>query len=556
MAFLGISLTLYQYLVSIMHFSLPASANGVTNFIGAAFILALLGGYISDTWLNRFWTIVLSEIIEFVGYILILLSAAVSTLQPPPCSTSSSSCKEANASQKAVLFLGLYLIALGAGGVKSNLPTLGAEQFDKHERAGELAVSRYFNWYMFSISVGAFIAVTLVMYVTDNVSQKWGYSIVVAAMFLSAVFISSGFGLYRKQKHTASPLIQMGQVLVVAFRNRKLDLDLSENFYDVQSKDSEGKPYQIHRSEQFRCLDNAARLASGSSEAVAGERPSPWRICTVTQVEEVKVFIRLLPIFASTIIMNCAVAQMQTFFIAQGSTMDREVGAHFEIPAGSISFFPLLVQIVSLPLYDRFFVPLARRFTANPHGITHLQRSGVGLVFSTLSMMIAALVELKRIAVARDNSLLDNPSARIPIKIYWLIPQYLIFGLADTFTLVGLMEFFYSESPQIMRSMSTSLIYVSLALGNFLSSVLVSVINKTTRRGANHTGWLPDNINRSKLSNFYWLIAAINFLNFLCYLYWACWYKYSVEESQPISDQIEEAYNEEQDLTVRLQNRS
>jgi peptide/histidine transporter 3/4 len=50
--------------------------------------------------------------------------------------------------------------------------------------------------------------------------------------------------------------------------------------------------------------------------------PEPWKVCAVTQIEEVKILTRMLPIIASTIIMNTCMAQLQTFSVHQGYFMD------------------------------------------------------------------------------------------------------------------------------------------------------------------------------------------------------------------------------------------
>ena len=45
--------------------------------------------------------------------------------------------------------------------------------------------------------------------------------------------------------------------------------------------------------------------------------PEPWKVCTVTQVEEIKILKRMLPIIASTIITITCMAQLQTFSVHQ-----------------------------------------------------------------------------------------------------------------------------------------------------------------------------------------------------------------------------------------------
>lgn len=254
--------------------------------------------------------------------------------------------------------------------------------------------------------------------------------------------------------------------------------------------------------------------------------PSKWELCTVTQVEETKAIAKLMPIWAGTIIMNVVLAQLQTFTIEQGATMNRKVGS-FKFPAASIPFFPLIIMAILVPLYDRIFVPYARRFTGLDRGITFLQRIGIGLVLSVLSMIIAAIVEVKRIDKAKAHGLLDDPTATIPMSIFWLVPQYFTFGIADMFTYIGVLEFFYDQAPDSMRSTSTGLSFTTISLGYFISTAVVNIVNKATSSNS-RPGWLSDSIpfNRKKLNLFYWLMAVMSFVNVVYFLIVAHFYKY------------------------------
>ncbi|KAJ7564881.1 hypothetical protein O6H91_02G038000 [Diphasiastrum complanatum] len=540
LAFLEIVVNLFHYLLTSMHLPITISANGVTNFKGSALLLTLLGGYISDTWLGKFETIIISVMIYLLGCVLILLSASVTSLRPPPCLTLSSSCKEANTSQKCLLFLGLYLIALGGGGVKSNLPPMGAAQFqDETESAGGTdQLSKFFNWFGFSIAVGYFISVTIGVYIIDNVSRSWGFAIPAAAMLLSLLFISAGYNFYKKgaRPSASGPVTQIAQVLVAACRNRNLPRGNNgeDYLYEVHNKADQ---YHLCHSDKFLFLDKAARMTTYPG---CGEAVNPWKLRTVTQVEEVKVVLSFLPIFVSTIMMSCALAQLSTFYIGQSRTLDRRISEHFEIPAASLTLFPIAGQMITILFYNQLVTPIARKFTKNKQGITHLRRVGLGLLLSIFSTITAAFVEEKRIKIAKQHFLLDNPTARIPLKLYWIVPQYLIFGTAEALAVVGMLEFFYSEAPPSMRTIATSLTFVSQALGNFLSSALVSAVQKATKgRSSPDLGWLPNNLNRSKLANFYWLLTALGSISFLNYVFWAWRYKSRVAAEETHSKQLD-----------------
>lgn len=230
--------------------------------------------------------------------------------------------------------------------------------------------------------------------------------------------------------------------------------------------------------------------------------------------------IRMLPIIASTITMNTCLAQLQTFSVLQGYFMEPHL-ATLKLPTPSVPVIPLLFMAILLPLYEFFFIPFARKITGHPNGITQLQRVGMGLFLSVISMGIAGVVEVKR----RDQAL-KNPFK--PISLFWLSFQYGIFGIADMFAMVGLMEFFYKEAPSGMRSLATSFALLSLSFGYFLSTAVVNIVNAVTEKvTADKQGWLqaPD-LNQNKLDYFYWFLAILSALNFANYVFWASWYKY------------------------------
>lgn len=115
----------------------------------------------------------------------------------------------------------------------------------------------------------------------------------------------------------------------------------------------------------------------------------------------------------------------------------------------------------------------------------------------------------------------------LPMSVFWLAPQYGVFGIADMFTYIGLLEFFYSQAPPPLKSMSSAFLWASMSLGYYFSTIIVKAVNAATKKYTLSGGWLNgNNINRNHLDLFFWLLAVLSFINFLNYLYWASWYKY------------------------------
>jgi dipeptide/tripeptide permease len=112
-------------------------------------------------------------------------------------------------------------------------------------------------------------------------------------------------------------------------------------------------------------LDKAAIVAEGDYEKNGGGAPNPWKLCSVKRVEEVKMMIRLLPIWATTIIFWTTYAQMITFSVEQASTMERSIG-NFQIPAGSLTVFFVAAIMITLAIYDRLIMPPWKALTGKP----------------------------------------------------------------------------------------------------------------------------------------------------------------------------------------------
>ena len=242
---------------------------------------------------------------------------------------------------------------------------------------------------------------------------------------------------------------------------------------------------------------------------------SSWKLCTVTQVEELKTLVRMFPIWATSIVFSAVYAQIATMFVEQGMTLDTTIGS-FIIPPASLSTFDVISVILWVPLYDIVIVQMAKRFTGQEKGFTELQRIGIGLFISILAMVAAALVEMKRLEIAKAG--LDQMS------ILWQVPQYFLVGAAEVFAYIGQLEFFYNQSPDGMRSLCSALALITIALGNYLSSFILTVVTYlTTQEGK--TGWIPDDLNQGHLDYFFWLLAGLSSLNLLLYVYCTMKYK-------------------------------
>ncbi|KAH7690618.1 Peptide-transporting ATPase protein, partial [Dioscorea alata] len=510
MAFYAIAVNMVAYLVREMHQSLPDAATHVNDWVGAAFVLTILGAFLADAYLGRFLTIVIFTLIYSLGMIMLTLSAAISNLRPPPCTEKQ--CPQATTKQTTFLYMSLALIALGTGGIKPCVSSFGADQFDEADEKEAQKKYSFFNWFFFAINMGVLMGITLMVYVEVKKGWVWGFGVPTASTVMSVVVLVAGAPVYRYQKATGSALSRFVQVVVVAWRNhwKGVRVVRVEELYEVKTRESVivGARKLGHTS-QYSFLDKAAVITDLDDP----QNTSKWRLCTVTQVEELKSFVRVLPIWASTIALSISFAQLSTFFITQSTTMDRKLGNHFVIPPGSVPVFAALNGLLLVPLYESIVVPILRRITGHRRGITSLQRIGVGLFISIFAMASAAIIESKR----------QHNKDSLNMTVFWLLPQFFLMGSAEVFTYVGQLEFFYDEATDGTRSLSSAMFLSEIGIGSWLSTALVKIIERVT--GGVEKGWLRNSLNESRLDKFYWVLCAINAVNFVVYVFVAMVYR-------------------------------
>ncbi|KAG7991747.1 hypothetical protein I3843_02G093500 [Carya illinoinensis] len=541
MAYYGISSNLVIYLTTKLHQGTVKSSNNVTNWVGTIWITPILGAYVADAHLGRYWTFVVSSVIYISGMLILTLAVSLPSLKPPRCLESDvENCRKASTLQLAVFYGALYTLAVGTGGTKPNISTIGADQFDEFDQKEKAHKLSFFNWWMFSIFFGTLFANTVLVYIQDNVGWTLGYGLPTLGLAISIIIFLSGTPFYRHKVPSGSPFTRMARVIVAALRKWKVHIPNDpKELYELELEEyaKKGK-FRIDSTPTLRFLTKAS-VKIGST--------SPWMLCSVTQVEETKQMIRMIPILIATFIPSTMIAQIHTLFIKQGTTLDRAIGS-FKIPPASLTGFVTISMLVSVVLYDRYFVRLMQRWTKNPRGVTLLQRMGIGLVIHIIIMVIASVTEKYRLSVAKDHGLVEN-KGQVPLTIFILLPQFLLMGIADAFLEVAKLEFFYDQAPESMKSLGTSYAMTTLGVGNFLSSFLLSTVANITKAHGHH-GWILNNLNASHLDYYYAFFVILNFLNFIFFLIVIKFYVYKVE----ISDSIKVLTKELQGRKVRVSN--
>lgn len=118
--------------------------------------------------------------------------------------------------------LGLFLIALGSGGIKPCVSAFGGEQFKMPQQAAQLAV--FFSLFYFSVNAGSLISTTVTPFLREDVSCfgvddcfPLAFGVPAALMFISILIFVGGKALYKILPHQGNMLVKVFQCIVVSF---------------------------------------------------------------------------------------------------------------------------------------------------------------------------------------------------------------------------------------------------------------------------------------------------------------------------------------------------
>ncbi|KAI3954418.1 hypothetical protein MKW92_042706 [Papaver armeniacum] len=511
-AFKGVASNLVTYLTEVLKMKNSTAAKTVNSWAGISFLLPLLGAFLADSYLDRYSTILASSILYVAG--LVALTSTAFVWEWIAKSAHRNHEKTSSSPWSSFpLFLSLFLIALGQGGYNPCLQAFGADQLEltkndnqlkplptsnnakdgddanDENTSNEKMKSMFFKWWYFGICSGSLLGVSFMSYLQDTFGWGLGFAIPSIAMAMSVAPFSCGTKFYTVTEQrpksaggrTTSPMMIIHLVNSIkgaarTLMHRKNYVALPTNLSEAVELDLQQKPLCSQHSgdEQSNSMGNDP----------IGEVP------VVDTVEETKSIARLMPIWGMLLTFAIIFQQPATFFTKQCMTMKRNIGNHFMIPSSDTTECDKLT-------------PVYRIISRSDKAITVMQRMGFGMFLSVIAMSIAAVVETKRLEISRR----DPTMSPVPLCIFWLLPQYIILGVSDVFTVVGMQEFFYSEVPNKMKTMGMALHLSVFGVGGFLSAILISFIEFVTSDSDGKHSWFSDDMSEAQLNNYYWLLA-------------------------------------------------
>ncbi|XP_006110383.2 solute carrier family 15 member 3 [Pelodiscus sinensis] len=499
-AFFGIVSNLVLYLNS-SNFNWGGSqaSRATLLFLGASYLLSPVGGWLADVYLGRYWTIVLSFLLYVASACLLPATASSDgrlffcgemptyDLQKS-CQNQSGQCQQSAPGQYCapLMYTGLLLLALGISSVKANLTPFGADQVTDR---GRDATRRFFNWFYWSINIGAVIALLVVAFIQQNIDFLIGYTIPTACVILALLVFLVAAPTFITKPPTGS---QVSTMLRLAFRGRCHGRARRTRLGPLQSE-----------------TQDPDVLPDGKSQ--------PWAPSPEEDLANFQVMAKILPVLLTFIPYWMVYFQMQSTYYLQGLHLfipnifqHNSTGSSYAFPDAWLLLANVVVLLVLVPLKDRVIDPFLVRRKLLPSA---LKRMALGMFFGLTSIIVAGVLETKRLQFVKNNQTIQQhigediyTAASLPI--WWQIPQYLLIGISEIFASIPGLEFAYSEAPKSMQGAIMGLFFFISGVGSLLGSGLLTLLSVPEH------GWMhcPEdfgNINNCHMDYYFFLLAGI-----------------------------------------------
>lgn len=491
-SFYGMRSILTLYMVNVLAMPESEAVEVAHLFNAGIYILPLLGAWIADRFWGRYNTILYVSLFYCLGHGVLALADCVNTVE----------------ARQLVLFIGLFIIALGAGGIKPCVSAFVGDQVEEGGKNDGSAMTRVYAAFYWSINLGSFFSFLIIPWVRQAWGYGWAFAIPGGAMAAATFIFWMGRKQYRHRQPTQPHFLSA--LLTRIFRGKQAAANKYGSAIEQQSTrtaigilafivvapliialvygaknggqtlaELSGAPRTAASLIGLACMIlciialalSALRLAAslrlsnffgivGSMLYMPGKE---WKtIYTPRQGKEARNMLRVLTVFLLIIPFWSLYDQTMSSWVLQGEKMQALqfslFGTNLRFGAEEMqSFNPLLVMIF-VPAITLVVYPRIGKWSAP------LKRMGIGIILAGASYGAVALIQQS----------LDSGEK---LTILWQCIPYLMLTVSEILVSTTGIEYAYTAAGKHLKSTVSSFWYLTSTCGNCLVIYMTTLVS-------------------------------------------------------------------------------
>ena len=370
-----------------------AHANKLNHlFVMVAYALPFVGGMVADWFTGKYKLILYISMVYCLGHL--LLSMFDTNLDG--------------------FEIGLLVVAIGAGGIKSCVSANVGDQFNA---SNQDLLSKVYGWFYFSINAGSMIATVAIPWTYDHFGPKWAFGI---------------------------PGLLMALATVIFFMGRKRYVKVP--------------PQGVNRNNlvfiTFYALTHMGQRKPGQSLLDVAKGPYDPE-----KVEGMKAVYRVMAVFFFALAFWAVWDQCLSEWTLYAAKSDLNINLgffSFAMEPGQVSTFNTVFLMIFIVLFNYKIYPFFDKIGLKT---TPLRRLGVGLVLTALSFVVIAFTH---------NSIEHGGTP----SIWWQILAFMILSAAEVLVSITGLEYAYTHSPKSMKSTMTGIWFLVVSFGNLITALV------------------------------------------------------------------------------------
>lgn len=426
-SFYGMRNILVPFLVTsaLLAYAPMAERQGIAKdvfhtFVIGVYFFPLLGGWLSDRFFGKYNTIFWLSTVYVLGH----------------------ACLAVFEDNRSGFYTGLFLIALGSGGIKPLVSAFVGDQFDQSNKHRAKVVYDAFYW---TINFGSFFASLLMPPLLRHYGPSVAFGIPGLLMAVALFIFWLGRNKYVLQPPSPPDPHSFMRVVRTALGAGGTGMAVAVVGALLAAGAFALWPLGVLEFVPAFCLALVLAMAFGGAGA-ATQLERARGVHPDAAVDGVRAVLRIMIVFALVTPFWSLFDQKASTWVLQGELMTKP--DWFE-SAQMQALNPLLVMLI-IPFNNLVLYPALRRMGLQ---VTALRRMGWGIAFSGLAWIVAGLLQLQ----------MDGGT---PTSIVWQVLPYALLTFGEVLVSATGLEFAYSQAPPSMKGTIMSLWMLAVTVGN------------------------------------------------------------------------------------------